>query len=101
MVELSENFNPIRQEGLMERANVTTEYCCGVDLHARTMYVTVVNRAGEVLVRQNMPNHFGKFVRVLEPFLPSVSVGVESTGIGWQTGATKPISRSTWDTLFT
>ena len=79
MVELSENFNPIRQEGLMERAKVSTEYCCGVDLHARTMYVTVVNRAGEVLVRQNVPNHFGKFVRVLRPFLPSVSVGVEST----------------------
>ncbi len=63
----------------MEYASVSTEFYCGVDLHARTMYVTVMDRAGELVVRQNMKNDFTKLVHVLEPFLPTVSVGVEST----------------------
>jgi hypothetical protein len=29
-------------------------YHCGVDLHARTMYVVIVDQAGVVLVERNM-----------------------------------------------
>lgn len=63
----------------MEYVKVTTEYCCGVDLHGKTMYATVVDRAGDRLVRRNLENNMGKFLHVLKPFLPDVSVGVEST----------------------
>jgi hypothetical protein len=27
---------------------------CGIDMHARTMYVCILNQAGEILVHQNM-----------------------------------------------
>ncbi len=29
-------------------------YYCGIDLHARTMYVVIIDQAGEVLVERNM-----------------------------------------------
>jgi hypothetical protein len=31
------------------------EAYCGIDLHARTMYVCIVNRDGEILLHRNMP----------------------------------------------
>ena len=30
----------------MEYATITSKYCCGIDLHARTMYLCVMDRAG-------------------------------------------------------
>ena len=44
----------------MEYAKPTTDYYCGVDLHARTMYITVMDRAGDPLVRRSLRNDFGK-----------------------------------------
>jgi hypothetical protein len=29
-------------------------FYCGIDLHARSMYVCIVNHAGEVLLHRNM-----------------------------------------------
>lgn len=29
-------------------------YYCGIDLHARTMYVVIADQAGQVLVSRNM-----------------------------------------------
>jgi hypothetical protein len=41
------------------------KFHCGIDLHTRTMYVWIVNQAGEVLVHRNMP-------AAPEPFLSNV-----------------------------
>jgi hypothetical protein len=30
-------------------------FYCGIDLHARTMYLCILNRDGEILVHRNMP----------------------------------------------
>ena len=30
-------------------------YYCGIDLHARSMYVCIVDQGGEVLVHRNLP----------------------------------------------
>jgi hypothetical protein len=30
------------------------EYCCGIDLHARKMYIYILNDEGKVLVHQNI-----------------------------------------------
>jgi predicted NBD/HSP70 family sugar kinase len=32
----------------------THQHYCGIDLHARTMYVCVMNPAGEILVHRNI-----------------------------------------------
>ena len=34
----------------------TTEYNCGIDLHARQMYVCVMDRTGKKLVHTNIKN---------------------------------------------
>ena len=63
----------------MEYAKIDTEYVCGIDLHARTMYVCIMDKMGEIRFRRNMKNDFSLLTRTLEPYRPSVSVGVEST----------------------
>jgi len=60
-------------------AQIITTYFCGIDLHARSMFVTVMNKAGEVLFRRDMPNDFNVFLKFMEPYLSSLAVGVEST----------------------
>ena len=32
-------------------------FYCGIDLHARTMYVCILDQAGETLVHRNMTSH--------------------------------------------
>ena len=63
----------------MQCAKIESDYYCGIDLHARTMYVCIMDKMGEILFRRNMKNDFGLLTRALEPYRPSVSVGVEST----------------------
>jgi transposase len=60
-------------------AQIITTYFCGIDLHARSMFVTVMNKAGEVLFRRDMPNDFKVFLKYMQPYLGSLAVGVEST----------------------
>src|SRR2546428_13242838 len=46
----------------------TTEYNCGIDLHARQMYVCVMNRQGKKLVHTNVLNNdFSYFLKLVEP----------------------------------
>ena len=63
----------------MQYATIDSDYFCGIDLHARTMYVCIMDKMGEILFRRNMKNDFSLLTRALEPYRPSVSVGVEST----------------------
>jgi transposase len=60
-------------------AQINTKYYCGIDLHARSMFVTVMNKAGEILFRRDMPNDFKVFLKYMQPYLGSLAVGVEST----------------------
>jgi transposase len=59
--------------------NTLYEYFCGIDLHSRSMFVTVMNKAGEILFRRDMPNDFKVFLKYMQPYLGSLAVGVEST----------------------
>ena len=31
------------------------KFYCGIDLHARSMYVCIINQDGEILVHRNLP----------------------------------------------
>ena len=57
----------------------TTQHAfyCGVDLHARTMYVCVLDQAGEVRVHRNLPTRPDAFLKAVEPFREDLVVGVE------------------------
>ena len=63
----------------MRYAKVDAQYYCGIDLHSRSMYISVMDKEGEVLFHRNMPNDFNMFKGYVQRFLPNMAVGVESS----------------------
>jgi transposase len=53
------------------------EAYCGIDLHARTMYVCIVNRDGELLLHRNMPTSPEIFLKAIAPYRQDLVVAVE------------------------
>ena len=61
----------------------TTEYNCGIDLHARQMYVCLMDRQGKKLVHTNVKdNDFNFFLKLIEPYKHSLTVCCECM-FGW------------------
>src|SRR5207249_4794708 len=53
----------------------TTEFNCGIDLHARQMYVCVMDRQGKKLVHTNVLNNdFSYFLKLVEPYKQDLTV---------------------------
>jgi transposase len=50
---------------------------CGIDLHARSMYVCILNQAGDILVHRNMQASPETFLRTLTPYREDIVVAVE------------------------
>jgi hypothetical protein len=50
---------------------------CGIDLHARSLDVCIVNQAGEILVHRNMPAAPEPFLKAIAPYREEVVVCVE------------------------
>jgi transposase len=53
------------------------QFYCGIDLHARSMYVCIVSSDGEVLVHRNMKAAPEPFLKVIAPYRDHVVVAVE------------------------
>ena len=53
-----------------------THYC-GIDLHARTMYLGVLNQAGEILLHENLPSNPERFLQAVAPYRDDLVVAVE------------------------
>ncbi len=57
-----------------------TEFNCGIDLHARQMYVCVMDRQGNKLVHTNIKNNdFDYFLKRVEPYRHDLTVVSECT----------------------
>jgi len=52
-------------------------YYCGIDLHARTMYVCIIGQDGTVLVEKNIPARPGPFLELIAPYRGDLVVAVE------------------------
>ena len=52
-------------------------FYCGIDLHARTMYVCLMNHAGEILVHRNMKATPDPFLKAIAPYRDNLVVAVE------------------------
>jgi transposase len=50
---------------------------CGIDLHARTMYVCILNRDGEILLHRKMPTTPEIFLKAIAPYHQDLVVAVE------------------------
>jgi hypothetical protein len=52
-------------------------FYCGIDLHARTMYLCVLNQASEILLHRKMKAAPEPFLKALAPDRQDLVVGVE------------------------
>src|SRR5918992_4374281 len=50
---------------------------CGIDLHARTMYICIVSHDGEILVHHNYTANPETFLKVIAPYRDDIVVAVE------------------------
>jgi transposase len=52
-------------------------FYCGIDLHARTMHLCVLDQAGNVVFDKNLPSRPESLLRAIEPFRDGLVIGVE------------------------
>jgi hypothetical protein len=52
-------------------------YYCGVDLHARSLYVCVLDQAGDVQVHRNLSAGPEAFLQIIAPYRPDIAVAAE------------------------
>ena len=55
----------------------STEFYCGVDLHAKTMYLCILDRQGTILLHKNLRTDPEAFLRAVAPYRASLVVAVE------------------------
>ena len=48
-------------------------FWCGVDLHARTMYICILSNSGEALLHKNVKANPQVFLRAVKSVLPNAS----------------------------
>ena len=61
----------------------TTQFNCGIDLHARQMYVCLMDRDGKKLVHTNIRNNdFAYFLKLVAPYRHDLTVCAECM-FGW------------------
>ena len=53
------------------------KHYCGIDLHAKTMYVCIMSQEGKVLLHRNLKTDAEVFLRTIAPFREDLVVGVE------------------------
>ncbi len=53
------------------------KHYCGIDLHAKAMYVCILDQHGTKLVHKNLPTTPAAFLRVMAPYREDVVVGGE------------------------
>ena len=52
-------------------------YYCGIDLHARSMYLCIIDAEGTVLVHRNLPTERGALLRAIDSYREDVVIAVE------------------------
>jgi transposase len=57
--------------------NTQHQFYCGIALHARAMYVCILNQSGEILVHRHMQTNPETFLKVIAPYREGLVVAVE------------------------
>ena len=50
---------------------------CGIDLHARTMYLCILNQNGAIVLHRNMKAEPDSFLKAIGPYRDQIVVAVE------------------------
>jgi transposase len=53
------------------------QFYCGIDLHARTMYICIINQDGEIMLHRNMQASPEPFLKAIAPYREDIVVAVE------------------------
>ncbi len=61
----------------MKFYNRQHQYYCGIDLHARKMYVCILDQKGKAMVHENINTDPELFFQLISPYLEDIVVGVE------------------------
>ncbi|MCK4422777.1 MAG: IS110 family transposase [Candidatus Omnitrophica bacterium] len=60
--------------------NPNTLFYCGIDLHARTIYICIMNKDRKILVHRQITNNATDlFLKILQPYKHDLVIGAEST----------------------
>ncbi|MCG8688069.1 MAG: IS110 family transposase [Desulfobacterales bacterium] len=57
--------------------NQKHKFYCGIDLHARFMYLCIMNQDGDILLHKNIKANPEIFLKVVKPYLDDLVVAVE------------------------
>lgn len=57
--------------------NTAHQHYCGIDLHAKTMYVCIINQAGETVLHRNMKSDPEALATAIEPYREDLVISVE------------------------
>lgn len=53
------------------------KFYCGIDLHAHSMYLCILNQEGEIVLHRNMKTDSVLFLKVIAPYRENRVVAVE------------------------
>ena len=53
------------------------QYYCGIDLHAKKMYVCILNQNGDKLVHRNIDTNPDELMRLIAPYREDIVICVE------------------------
>ena len=53
------------------------KHYCGIDLHARSMYLCILNDDGQVVLHKDLKTNPNALMKAIKPFLDDLVVGVE------------------------
>ena len=53
------------------------KHYCGIDLHTKTMYLCILNQAGEILLHKNLRTNADLFLQAIAPYREDIVVAVE------------------------
>ncbi|MCE0556872.1 IS110 family transposase, partial [Motilimonas sp. E26] len=56
--------------------NNSHPYYCGIDLHARILYVCIIDLQGEIVLHKKIKADKDELMMLLEPYIGQVVVGV-------------------------
>jgi transposase len=68
---------PTKGESLVRFYNVIHKHYCGIDLHARSMYICVMDQAGTTLFHRDLRTDPNVFLKAITPFRENLVVAVE------------------------
>lgn len=57
--------------------NQSHQHYCGIDLHARSLYLCILNSAGQTLLHKECPAKPEPLLKLITPFLDGLVIGVE------------------------